>query len=179
MPWRHLYLKQEFQVYKRVTKQKTQLFTLNERGFGRVYDDRKKQYFSGGVKFPTGRGWKVGKWVEFNQTVWRKGRSKTRKTSILIEKLDFDDKGWLQSMTYLYAVDGRPDHKYVYEPNRGMVSLTKLSSLSGSIEKYAWHFYSYPVYGYSTSSNQPIQKPKNLFKMSQTVDLRGHRPFSI
>lgn len=124
--WRHPFLNKEFKVYKRLNGDKEQLFTLYERGFERVYDSREQRYFSGGIKFPCGPGWKLGGEVEFTQSVWEKGQSKVRKVSITLKRMDFNDQNQFESMTYIYSVNGVPDHEYVYKPNRGLTALKKL-----------------------------------------------------
>ena len=100
---------------------------MTERGFGRVYDSRDDRYFSGGVKFPSGGGWKIDQWVSFEQRVWEKNRSSKRSVSIKLKKVDFDNDEQLSSLTYVFAINGVPDHEYVYEPNKGMTSLKKLN----------------------------------------------------
>ena len=124
--WVHPKLNMEYTVYERINGNKTQLFTFYDDGIGRVSDNRKNRYFNGGIKFPAGPGWKIGKKVTHVQDVWKKDKFYSRNTSILINSIKFNSDGNMTSLTYTYFVDGTPDHRYSYSPEKGMTEVEKL-----------------------------------------------------
>jgi len=132
-PWTHPKLNnQVFKIYHRFHKRqnKTQLFIMRDKGWGRVYDSRPKKnredYFDGGIKFPAGGGWKPGEKFHSCQRRWREGRKKQRPWRRLSIEIPLDGLKWgtndvLESLTYMYYINGELNYTYIYEPNRGMV----------------------------------------------------------
>ena len=127
--WRHPYFDQEVEVYRRTktSRDKVQLFAFHENGIGCVYDHRPysrsyDRYYDGReVKFPAGWGWKVGVPQTFSFTIWENDVRKSRMTTIEINAMEFDYEGVMTGLKYDYSVNGILDHKYVYQPRKGMV----------------------------------------------------------
>lgn len=134
-PWNHPKLNnQVFNVYHRFhnRRNKTQLFIMRDKGWGRVYDSRpekdREDYFDGGVKFPAGGGWKLGERFHSCQRRWRVGRKRRRPWRRLAVEIAKGGMKWgkndiLESLTYMYYINGELNNSYIYEPNGGLVKV--------------------------------------------------------
>ncbi|MCB0307810.1 MAG: hypothetical protein KDD48_00445 [Bdellovibrionales bacterium] len=125
--WTHPILKKTFHVYKRerLNSAKEQLFVFNKQGIGRVLDrrpKRKDRYYDGlNIKFPAGFGWKIGvaKRIDFYQ--WIGTEKRQRSHEVIVANLKFDRCDKLVRLVSHFLINGRLDHVYNFEPNKGMV----------------------------------------------------------
>lgn len=110
-------------VYRRINRDKEQLFTITSRrdGLGRVYDSRYDRNCIDEVKFPLG--------------LWRRDEARhftvvcgglARPLKVTIEEIDYVYQGVAHSLKFHWLVDDGKgkgtDMRYIYSPGKGLVA---------------------------------------------------------
>lgn len=116
--WTHPRLGTQHRVWSRekVSGTKVQLFSCHEKGIGRLYDNRREQFFSPGrCKFPAGSGWPL---LQQRQCL---------DTTIEITTIELNEHNELIGLKFKWWYDGMFDHIYRYAPNVGMTNAWRQS----------------------------------------------------